>query len=423
MVMNPARHDAAQGLHERIRDTLSRQRANDYQLAKDLHAMNAGRLFVELGCISLREYGERHHRLTPDQTRLFVTLGNRIDIVPAFGEALRDGRIGRTVAKRLAKVVTEQNLDDWLGFSAAASSRELGRLVHHAGPGDSVSTAQRREDEADELVRLVIGDMAASDKDLVLRALTVERERAGLTREQCTNASALVHIVQAYLYRASQDHNHDIPATACRFTKVVHTDEDGVSHQDYGIVSDTDVAMSECDAHQVDMTEGPNRGALTQNIPEVVRRAVFIRDGYRCCVGGCDHWMYLDVHHVIPRQHGGRHDEGNLMTLCSAHHLLHHDGGLSIEHAVGGEARIVTESGHVTVVSLGGDERGRASRDARRRRAEARARKREEVSRDVDKGDVGERSGPGNEFEPKRVDAATTSADAASSQRPDPPGA
>ena len=54
-----------------------------------------------------------------------------------------------------------------------------------------------------------------------------------------------------------------------------------------------------------------------------VRAHVIARDGSRCTVG----WLLggacsdlLDVHHLIPREHGGTDDPENLITACHAHH-------------------------------------------------------------------------------------------------------
>jgi hypothetical protein len=59
-------------------------------------------------------------------------------------------------------------------------------------------------------------------------------------------------------------------------------------------------------------------------------RFVWRRDGGRCRVDGCRSSRGLEVHHIVHRADGGSHDPFNLAILCSACHLAHHRGALSI---------------------------------------------------------------------------------------------
>jgi len=51
-----------------------------------------------------------------------------------------------------------------------------------------------------------------------------------------------------------------------------------------------------------------------------IRKAVLLRDGYRCAVCGrlCDQLAQVD--HVRPLHDGGTDDLANLQTLCVEHH-------------------------------------------------------------------------------------------------------
>ncbi|MBW1877998.1 MAG: hypothetical protein JRJ84_06530, partial [Deltaproteobacteria bacterium] len=41
---------------------------------------------------------------------------------------------------------------------------------------------------------------------------------------------------------------------------------------------------------------------------------------------GCTNRLWLDLHHLHERQHGGDHREEGLISLCCTHHGLVHDG-------------------------------------------------------------------------------------------------
>jgi hypothetical protein len=75
--------------------------------------------------------------------------------------------------------------------------------------------------------------------------------------------------------------------------------------------------------------EAPARAK--QTIPPALRRAVLLRDKHRCQVPGCRNTTFLDLHHIQLRSEGGRHELGNLLTLCGCHHRATHRGSLLIE--------------------------------------------------------------------------------------------
>jgi len=63
-------------------------------------------------------------------------------------------------------------------------------------------------------------------------------------------------------------------------------------------------------------------GLVSDTIPVHLRRAVIARDR-RCRFPGCDlPPAGCDVHHIVPREHGGPHALGNLALLCRFHHLV-----------------------------------------------------------------------------------------------------
>ena len=51
----------------------------------------------------------------------------------------------------------------------------------------------------------------------------------------------------------------------------------------------------------------------------------------RASLGTDSNCLWVDVHHVRYQSDGGTHDEDNLVTVCSVHHTLIHDGRLAVE--------------------------------------------------------------------------------------------
>jgi hypothetical protein len=80
-----------------------------------------------------------------------------------------------------------------------------------------------------------------------------------------------------------------------------------------------ELAAVACDARVE--AGGTNRAV----IPPRVRRQVLARDRYTCTSAGCGRTRFLNVHHVVPREKGGKNDPDNLRTLCSGCHRTLHD--------------------------------------------------------------------------------------------------
>jgi hypothetical protein len=84
-----------------------------------------------------------------------------------------------------------------------------------------------------------------------------------------------------------------------------------------------------CDAQCIGSLDDEPEAA-TQEVPPRVRRQVMRRDGCRCRVPGCRSARFLEVHHIVHREHGGTHEPSNLLVLCGGHHDQHHQGFLTI---------------------------------------------------------------------------------------------
>ena len=89
-----------------------------------------------------------------------------------------------------------------------------------------------------------------------------------------------------------------------------------------------------CDATIVGIVEGEDGepldiGRKTRSIPPAISRALKARDG-GCRYPGCDRTRFTEGHHVKHWADGGETRLGNLITLCSFHHGLVHEGGYGL---------------------------------------------------------------------------------------------
>jgi 5-methylcytosine-specific restriction endonuclease McrA len=73
----------------------------------------------------------------------------------------------------------------------------------------------------------------------------------------------------------------------------------------------------------------PGEGVTNRQIKAKLRNEVLNRDGKSCV--SCDRKSDLQVHHIVPRNQGGKNTKDNLATLCTDCHYYAHGGGQLIE--------------------------------------------------------------------------------------------
>ncbi len=103
-----------------------------------------------------------------------------------------------------------------------------------------------------------------------------------------------------------------------------------------------------CDTALVRMLDGPagplSVGRSRRTVPPSIRRALASRDG-GCRFPGCTNKRFVDAHHVKHWAHGGETSIDNLVTLCTHHHTLVHEGGFGAEFDDAGVLRFRNRRG------------------------------------------------------------------------------
>lgn len=91
-------------------------------------------------------------------------------------------------------------------------------------------------------------------------------------------------------------------------------------------VPDSTIEQAICDAQYIGRTDLAAPLRADQEIPPAVARMVLRRDRGCCRVPGCRSSRWLQIHHIVWREHGGSNDPSNLICLCFAHHQALHQG-------------------------------------------------------------------------------------------------
>jgi hypothetical protein len=156
-------------------------------------------------------------------------------------------------------------------------------------------------------------------------------------------ADALRLVAEAFL--ATRSEEVEAISSADRFQLVVHVDQavltqtiDADAGEPHRAELDRGPSLAlatvrrlGCDCTAVGLVERRGGepldiGRKTRIIPAAISRALRARDG-GCRFPGCDRTRFCHGHHVTHWADGGETKLGNLVTLCSFHHTLVHEGG------------------------------------------------------------------------------------------------
>jgi hypothetical protein len=143
-----------------------------------------------------------------------------------------------------------------------------------------------------------------------------------------------------------------------RFQVIVHLDQDvlgpdGVlagTLEDGTSVSAETLRRVACDCGLVAATRGGadgealSIGRRSRTIPPAIRRALNLRY-HGCAFPGCTHTRFLHAHHIKHWLHGGETSVENLLSLCTVHHRLVHEGGWKVAREENGKPVFTSPTG------------------------------------------------------------------------------
>ncbi|MEA2452439.1 MAG: hypothetical protein QOG04_1149 [Actinomycetota bacterium] len=125
-------------------------------------------------------------------------------------------------------------------------------------------------------------------------------------------------------------------------TVVVHAPIEALAHDEGsctiaggGVLHPDTARRLACDSRLQVVLEGKDGNALgiggtAQIAPHRLRRQVFHRDDDTCTFPGCETKSFLHPHHVKHWSNRGPTDLDNLVTVCTNHHTLVHEGKWSV---------------------------------------------------------------------------------------------
>ena len=307
-----------------LRRISHRRAALDADEARWLREAEALQIWRPLGMVSMLDYLERACGYSPRTAQDRLRVARSLGALPQLAAALASAQLPHSAVRELTRVATPGTEAAWLAAATGKNLRQIEELVAEHHPGD------RPDDPPDPRARMHAVRFELSAETFA----RLRQTRAVLDDEHGTNLdddAFIASLCGAVLHGAprtepSSRAKFQIAVTVCQRCRRGWQDGAGARVA----IDDTAVALAMCDAQHIGPTDGAAPERAHQDIPPRTVRAVWHRDGGRCRVDGCRSSRGLEIHHIIHRADGGSHDASNLILACSACHLAHHRGALTI---------------------------------------------------------------------------------------------
>ena len=166
-------------------------------------------------------------------------------------------------------------------------------------------------------------------------------------------ADALGHILERFVTgkcSGSANGAHQVIVHIAHDALCDVPESSGAEFDDGRVVAVETARRLGCDGALIGVVEGEKGeplavGRRTRAVPPAIRRALRVRDG-GCRFPGCDRSRFVHAHHIRHWADGGETRLDNLVTLCSQHHRLVHEGGYGVRMN-NGEIEFMRPNGRV----------------------------------------------------------------------------
>jgi hypothetical protein len=312
--------EAWRDLDRQLCSVAERRGALDHEELTLIREAGAVQLWRPLGMTSMREYLERRMGYGPQVAAERLRIAEALEALPAIEGALASGELSYSAVRELTRIATRKTDAAWVKACRGKVVCEIQEMVAEREPGDPPDGKPKPQVRR----RRFCADLLPGVDSLVRQARQVLEAEHGekLDNDELMRALAARVLEPAASSGKAQRPRHQIAVTVCKACKQGW--QTGAGREVPISVVDVEVAL--CDGQHVD-----EHGKLSQAVPAATRRAVWRRDHGRCRIPGCRASCFIDVHHLVPRAHGGTHEMSNLALLCAGHHRALHAGLIVIE--------------------------------------------------------------------------------------------
>src|SRR5215468_3257753 len=117
-----------------LKDLLSRERITLVPILENIAKIEERKLYLELGYDSMWAFLKRELGQSEAMIHYRLASSRMLRRFPQVAEPLRDGRLCMTVLASLARVLTEENVDELIAEAMGKPTNEVKRIVRRLDP-------------------------------------------------------------------------------------------------------------------------------------------------------------------------------------------------------------------------------------------------------------------------------------------------
>jgi hypothetical protein len=309
---------------KQVHDELTRlalsKGAYDAEEAKWLLEGKRVRVHERLAYSSYLSYLEHVFGYGPRLASERIRVAEALTQLPAMLEAMAQGDLHWSAVRELTRVTVPETEGEWLAAASGKTVRDVEDMVSGRKPGDKPT------DPADPAAKRHVLRLELSGD--ALAAFREARRHIELEVGHSLSDDEAVRMLAHQILGGPRE-----PGRAAYQIAITVCEACGRGTRDgAGRVLDIEpheVEAACCDAQHIGSTAhvGGKLVRATQTIPDRIRRLIRRRDHGRCRADGCRAAKYLEIHHIVPRAKGGKHDPALLCLLCylcRARHKSHY---------------------------------------------------------------------------------------------------
>jgi len=268
------------------------------ELLEVLMQMRRRGVFAELNYSGIFDFCVKKLRFSRAQAFYFKSVAEKALEVPQIKEAIQEGVLTLSQARRIVTVITKENHQDWIQKAVELGQTELERAVSAENPQSHVRDSIQPVSES--LSKLTVGIKKEAEEDLdALREILSQKNGKAASREDVIEWALKVT-------RQKFDPMMKAQRAAARASAA------------------TASASKPVQAAKVSLGN-PQR----KPIPSAVKHSVVLRDKGQCTHTSkdgrrCEQKRWLDSHHKVEVAKGGQNSVSNLQILCKRHHQIRH---------------------------------------------------------------------------------------------------
>ena len=337
---------ACETLEAEITELWGRISAATYRFLKLLARYDRERGWEQHGLANCAQWLNWQCGIGPVAAREKLRVAHALEALPKISAAFEHGQLSYSKVRGLTRVARPEIEDDLLNIARHGTAAHVERLVRRYRREQRLEAAREAfaQHEARSLSHWFDEDgsfvlharLAPEVGALVKRALELAGEHTSAETFCARQADALAELADNYLASSSVDDAAQRRTNADRYQIVVHVEADTADSEieNGPQIAEETTRRIGCDSSLLVMTHDAdgsplNVGRRTRAISPAMRRALYTRDR-GCRFPGCTHTRHCEGHHVRHWSDGGETKLPNLVTLCSLHHRLVHEGGFDV---------------------------------------------------------------------------------------------